>query len=334
MTRNPLRILLQTTTPGRPDDWSIESFSLLRRELERSGSDDRPVVVTARNREAAASGSDPILAGIDRLDCDELWLFALDSGAGLTAAESAAIDRFWRRGGGLVTARDHQDVGSSLCSLPCGVGLANHFHSVNPEADVSRRGADDGGTAAISWPNYHSGRNGDFQRITAIEPVHPLLLDPGNPGRALEFFPSHPHEGAVAAPPGDPSARVIATGRSAATGRPFNLIVAFERGGREWRHLAGPRRGPLELSPFRRLQLEHPQGRSFLRDGARGDGHGHQRPGRRGHPGLCPEPGELGRSPGAGPARRLPGQISCGSGAARPARSILSSMKREVPICE
>jgi hypothetical protein len=129
-----------------------------------------------------------------------------------------------------VTARDHQDVGSSLCSLPCGVGLANHFHSVNPEGDVSRRGKDDSGTAEISWPNYHSGRNGDFQRITAVEPVHPLLLDSMDPGRTLEFFPAHPHEGAVDAPPGDSSARVIALGRSAATGRPFNLIVAFERG--------------------------------------------------------------------------------------------------------
>src|SRR5262249_5039630 len=130
MEGNPLRILLQTTTPARPDDWTIDSFSLLRRELEKSGRDGRPVVVAARNRDASASGSDPILAGIDRLDWDELWLFALDSGAGLTAAECAAIDRFWRQGGGLVTARDHQDLGSSLCSLPCGVGLANHFHSV------------------------------------------------------------------------------------------------------------------------------------------------------------------------------------------------------------
>jgi hypothetical protein len=230
MKSNPLRILLQTTTPARPDDWSIESFSLLRRELEKSCTDGRPVVVTARNHEVSASGSDPILAGIDRLDCDELWLFALDSGAGLTAAECAAIDRFWQRGGGLVTARDHQDLGSSLCSLPCGVGLANHFHSVNPEADPARRGADDVETAAISWPNYHSGRNGDFQRITATEPVHPLLIDPEDPARTLEFFPSHPHEGAVDAPAGDPSAHVIAVGKSAATGRPFNLIVAFERG--------------------------------------------------------------------------------------------------------
>src|SRR6266496_2271339 len=45
----------------------------------------------------------------------------------------------------------------------------------------------------ISWPNYHSGSNGDFQRITAIEPAHPLLLDPDNRKRTIEFFPSHPH---------------------------------------------------------------------------------------------------------------------------------------------
>jgi hypothetical protein len=32
----------------------------------------------------------------------------------------------------------------------------------------------------------------------------------------------------VSAPPEDPSARVIATGRSAATGRAFNIAVAFE----------------------------------------------------------------------------------------------------------
>jgi len=44
----------------------------------------------------------------------------------------------------------------------------------------------------------------------------------------LEFFPAHPHEGGVSAPPDEPQARVIATGRSKLTSRPFNLIVAFE----------------------------------------------------------------------------------------------------------
>jgi hypothetical protein len=228
MNSNALRILLQTTTPANPDDWSIDSFSLLRRQLEALGAQGRPVVVTARNRQVSGSGHDPILAEIDQSDFDELWLFALDSGAGLTADECAAIGRFRRRGGGVVTARDHQDLGSSLSSLGDGVGAANHFHRRNQEADASRRGADDQETTTISWPNYHSGRNGDFQRITAIEPVHPLLLDPENRKRTLEFFPSHPHEGAVSAPSKDESARVIAVGHSTASGRPFNLVVAFE----------------------------------------------------------------------------------------------------------
>ena len=239
MSSTALQILLQTTTPAKRDDWSIESFSLLRRQLKASSAPGRPVVVTARNREVSDSGSDPVLAGIDRSDFDELWLFALDTGGGLTAEECAAVRRFRSRGGGLVTARDHQDLGSSLCSLGGGVGAANHFHSRNPEPDTSRRGADDRETATISWPNYHSGSNGDFQRITAVEPVHPLLLDPDDRKRTLEFFPSHPHEGAVSAPAQEESARVIAVGHSSASGRPFNLIVAFEGGRDRNGHLQG-----------------------------------------------------------------------------------------------
>jgi hypothetical protein len=227
MSSRSLRILLQTTTPANRDDWSVDNLSLLRQQLEQLRVPDRSVVVTARNREAPPSGPDPVLVEIDRSAFDELWLFGLDVNAGLTADECAAIDRFRLRGRGLVTARDHQDMGASLCSLG-GVGAAHHFHSQNPEPDPSRHQVDDRETSAISWPNYHSGRNGDFQRITATEPVHPLLRDPENPARTLEFFPAHPHEGAVGAPPGDESARVIAVGRSLTSGRPFNLVVAFE----------------------------------------------------------------------------------------------------------
>jgi hypothetical protein len=227
MNPGPLRILLQTTTPAKPDDWSIDSLSLLRQQLESVRVQDQPAIVTARNREVSSSEPDPVLLGIDRSDFDELWLFALDVGPGLTTDECASIGRFRRRGGGLLTARDHQDMGVSLCSLG-GVGDAHHFHSKNPEPDPSRQQVDDRETTTISWPNYHSGRNGDFQRIAAVEPVHPLLSDPENPARTLEFFPSHPHEGAVSAPPGDESARVIAVGCSITSWRPFNLVVAFE----------------------------------------------------------------------------------------------------------
>jgi hypothetical protein len=200
----------------------------LRQELEALDVSGRAVSVTARNREASPGRPDPVLAEIDRSNFDELWLFALDLDEDLRADECVAIDRFRGRGGGLLTVRDHQDMGASLGSLAT-VGAANHFHSRNPEPDLSRHREDDRETATISWPNYHSGRNGDFQRIAAVEPVHPLLRDPGRPDRTLEYFPAHAHEGAVSAPPADPSARVVAVGRSAASGRAFNLVVAFER---------------------------------------------------------------------------------------------------------
>ncbi|PYS21303.1 MAG: hypothetical protein DMF72_17815, partial [Acidobacteria bacterium] len=81
---------------------------------------------------------------------------------------------------------------------------------------------------AISWPNYHSGSNGDYQKITPVDPVHELLLNPNNDSGVIEYFPAHPHEGAVGVPADENHARVIAIGTSKVTGRPFNSVVAFE----------------------------------------------------------------------------------------------------------
>ena len=44
----------------------------------------------------------------------------------------------------------------------------------------------------------------------------------------IEYFPAHPHEGGVGVPEGEETAHVVATGVSVVTGRPFNLVVAFE----------------------------------------------------------------------------------------------------------
>jgi hypothetical protein len=54
-----------------------------------------------------------------------------------------------------------------------------------------------------------------------------LLLNPQN-GSVVEYFPAHPHEGAVGVPADEEQARVIATGMSQVTDLPFNLVVAFE----------------------------------------------------------------------------------------------------------
>jgi hypothetical protein len=225
----PTRILLQTTIPTTEDDWSIDRFSLLREHLasikDEAGT---PLYdVTARDRETSDGANDPILSTLDASDFDELWLFAVDTGNGLTAKDCEGITRFRQRGGGILSTRDHQDLGSSLCTLG-GIGRAHFFHTKNPEPDPSRHCLDDTYTKSISWPNYHSGRNGDYQLIEAVEPIHPLLRDTASPSGLIERFPAHPHEGAVGVPSDESQARVIAVGSSQATGRHFNIAVAFE----------------------------------------------------------------------------------------------------------
>jgi len=224
------RILLQTTIPYAEDDWHIARFSLLADELRRDGH-----TVTARNREPAANGDDPVLTSLGSGDFDQVWLFGVDAGNGITPAECEALGAFRRAGGGIFATRDHMDLGSSLCNLG-GIGAAHHFHTKNQDPDPAYRANDDTITTAIEWPNFHSGSNGDVQRIAAAAPLHPVLRR--SDGSAIERIPAHPHEGDVSAPQDDATARVVATGTSAASGRRFNIAVAFEptdgKAGRGW----------------------------------------------------------------------------------------------------
>ncbi|HYP26591.1 MAG TPA: hypothetical protein VE262_07730 [Blastocatellia bacterium] len=226
----PIRILLQTTIPKIDDDWNVERFSLLRDHLNSLTTEEggRLFEVTTRDREEDAAGDDEVLSRIDGSDFDELWLFAVDNGGGLSGKDCEGITRFRQRGGGILATRDHQDLGSSICTIG-GVGAAHFFHTHQTDPDETQRTRDDQETTIISWPNYHSGSNGDYQRVAAVEPVHDLLRNPASPSGLIEFFPAHPHEGGVGAPESERHARVIATGMSRVTGRPFNLAVAFER---------------------------------------------------------------------------------------------------------
>jgi len=158
----PRKILLQTTIPTAADDWSISRFSrlgaLLREQRDEGG---RPLYdVTMRDRDPPGR-PDSVLSTIDHSDFDQLWLFAVDTGEGLTEEDCEAISRFRRSGRGLLVTRDHMDLGSSLCTLG-GVGRAHYFHSRHQDPDPARRERDDPYTTDISWPNYHSGANGDF----------------------------------------------------------------------------------------------------------------------------------------------------------------------------
>jgi hypothetical protein len=168
-----------------------------------------------------------VLTTLDTTNFDELWLFAVDTGNGLSKPDCEGITRFRQRGGGILSTRDHQDLGSSLCTLG-GVGEAHFFHSRNMEPDTSRHARDDQDNLDISWPNYHSGANGNYQRVTVVEPVHELLRSSENSSGVIEYFPAHPHEGSVGVPENGKNARVVATSVSQATGNIFNLVVALE----------------------------------------------------------------------------------------------------------
>jgi len=223
----PIRILLQTTIPDIADDWNIGRFSLLTAHLSSCTDDDGGAMfeVTTRNRQETDEGNDPVLSSLDRTDFDELWLFAVDTGNDLSVGDCQGITRFRQRGGGIMATRDHQDLGSSLCTLG-GVGAAHFFHSKQQEPDASRHERDDQDNSDITWPNYHSGANGNYQSIKVVDPVHEIMrTDSG----VITYFPAHPHEGAVGVPVGEESARVVATGVSQTTNNAFNLIVAFEK---------------------------------------------------------------------------------------------------------
>ena len=223
------KILLQTTIETTGDDWSISRFSLLSALLreQRDESGDPLYDVTMRDRDPPGR-PDSILSTIDQSDFDQLWLFAVDTGDGLTEEDCEAISRFRQNGGGLLVTRDHMDLGSSVCSLG-GVGKAHYFHSHHRDPDAARHRRDDPFTTDIDWPNFHSGANGDFQEVEIVGPAHPVLTDESSPTGSIRYLPSHPHEGGVGAPDGE-GARVILKGRSKATGSDFNIAVAFEPG--------------------------------------------------------------------------------------------------------
>ena len=216
------RILLKTTIPTTVDDWHVGRFSLLAANLAAHGH-----AVTPRDR-VEVDGGDVDLADAAAGAYDQVWLFGVDVTSALTDADVAAIDRFRERGGGLMLSRDHQNLGACLAKIGA-VGATQHFQDANPEPDAARRCVDDIESPAITWPNYHSGRNGDAQPIEIVGALHPVFTRAD--GCAIAWLPAHPHEGTVGA--GDSlagAARVIARGQSARTGAAFNLAVAVEAG--------------------------------------------------------------------------------------------------------
>ena len=93
----PIRILLQTTIEHADDAWHVGRFSMLRDHLRalRTPDGDPLCAVTARDRETA--DDDPVLSRLDEAPFDQVWLFAVDVGNGLTPRECEALSSSFTR---------------------------------------------------------------------------------------------------------------------------------------------------------------------------------------------------------------------------------------------
>lgn len=201
-----MKILLQTTTSRYDDDWHVGKFAKLALVLTGDGH-----LVVSRSREPDAQGDDPILSSLANSDFDQLWLMAVDRGNALSPSDVRAILRFRERGGGVLTARENENVGASLLNLGV-LGAINHFRSYNRERS---RGLE-----------RRRSPGPEHRRIVAVEPVHEVLRSPNSPSGLVEVFPAHPNEGAISVPTDMPYARAIAA--SANGGRMANLAIAIE----------------------------------------------------------------------------------------------------------
>lgn len=210
-------ILVQTTLCDGEGEWQIERFSSLVSLLRADGHH-----VVARNREPAENGADPVLSSLETSDFDELWLFAADRGDGLAPGDVRGILRFRERGGGLLTSRDHENIGLSLLNLGS-VGLVNHFRTFNRQPRRHRAGR--------FLNSLESSMPGEkYQRIVPLEPVHELLRTNRSSSGIIEYFPAAEHETAISVPPYAPNARVIAvSGSGSAVNANLAIVIDDER---------------------------------------------------------------------------------------------------------
>lgn len=201
------KILLQTTLVSA-NDWHVGRFARLADLLRGDGHE-----VVCRDREPRADGSDTLLPQLPDSDFEQLWLIAGDTGNGLAPADVRGILRFRERGGGVLTAREDKNRGVSLLNLGA-IGSVNNFHTYN--------------RARGPRPARHAAKKSGYQRIVPMPPVHELLHTEKSPSGVVEFFPAHPHEGALSIPDNMPYARAIAAPADAGQARTFALAVAIE----------------------------------------------------------------------------------------------------------
>jgi len=201
------RILLKTTIPHARDDWHVQRFSLLHLQLSSITDQAGNVLfeVVARDRRDDGKGDDIDIQSLFEQGIEQLWLFAVDCGGGLSLADIEAIDYFRRRGGACFVTRNVGDSTNGISQLDMiGSAFQTQKHT------------------------YYSGADGDYQKIQC-DPysIHPILQN--SQGQRLQYLPAHPQESQLQVPiECDDFTQVIMYGICQQSQQRFNLAVAFD----------------------------------------------------------------------------------------------------------
>jgi len=147
-------------------------------------------------------------------DFDQIWLFGINSGGGITTSEKNAIATYMNGGGGLFATGDHGSLGNAMCGDIIRVKDMRHWNdtpnSLNDTNEVSMTGRRRNDTNA-PHPGNASATTFDHQSDNVPQRIgvkkfgagflpHPLLSISTSirPSGIIDIMPDHPHEGECA----------------------------------------------------------------------------------------------------------------------------------------
>lgn len=144
-------------------------------------------------------------------DFDQVWLFGINSGGGLPAAELTLVENYMNGGGGLFAAGDHGSLGSALCGNITRVKDMRHWAdtpagATNDTNEVSMTGRKRNDTnrprSGDATSMFFDNQSDNIPQTIAVRTFggglpHPLLSIRTSlrPSGIIDIMPDHPHEG-------------------------------------------------------------------------------------------------------------------------------------------
>jgi hypothetical protein len=169
--------------------------------------------VTLAHRGAITNSPNPVVVNhisnfhfdtsVNLNDFDQLWMFAIDSFAGISQNEIDAIEAYMNGGGGVFATGDHGSLGNAMCgAIPRVKDMRYWLDNVEVSMGGYRRNDTNRPAAGAGTSRYFDNQSDDIPQniapwIFGGGMPHPLLSIKTSirPSGVIDIMPDHPHEG-------------------------------------------------------------------------------------------------------------------------------------------